>query len=122
MQEEKNVADYTEKCDDPYIILGYRIVCHNTPETVRRFLTDYKFVKRVIIAETKELDFCGPFLDCLSVSIREEKQKKAMLEQLDALGGFFYNRLDLNRMRDAIRYACKRLEIDDFIEDGEKTV
>lgn len=108
--------------DDPYILLGYRIVCNNTPETVRRYLTDYKFVRRAIIKETKELDLYGPFLDCLSVTIPQDKQKKALLEQLDALGGFFYNRLDLNRMRDAIRYACKHLGIDDFIEEEDQPV
>ena len=117
MQEEETEIKYTEAYDDPYLILAYHIVCNNNIPTVKRFLNDYKFVKRVIIRETKELDLCGPFLDCLSVSIREENQKAALASQLESLGGFFYNRLDLNRMRKAIRQACDKLGVGDLIEE-----
>lgn len=106
---------YNQRYDDPYLVLAYHLVCHNTPETVRRFLTDYKFVERAVLREAKELDLSGPFLDCLVATIREEKQRADLLNQLEHLGKFFYRRLELSRLRAAIWEVCKKLEIDDLI-------
>ena len=117
MQEENEDERYDETYDDPYLILAYHIVCSNNVPTIKRFLKDYKFVKRVIVRETKDLDLHGPFLDCLSVAIREENQKARLASQLEALGGFFYNRLDLNRMRKSIRKVCNKLGMGDLIEE-----
>lgn len=118
MQEEEYDNSYTEAYDDPYLVLAYHIVCNNNIPTIKRYLKDYKFVKRVIIKETKDLDLSGPFLDCLAVAIREEKQKTDLISQLESLGGFFYNRLDLNRMRKAIKQACDKLGVGDLIEEN----
>ena len=115
LEEERDEIIYDQTYDDPYLILAYHIVCNNNIPTIRRYLQDYKFVKRVIVREAKELDLCGPFLDCLSVSIREENQKADLADQLGALGGFFYNRLDLNRMRRSIMQVCDKLGMGDLV-------
>lgn len=115
MEHDAEKDNYEKGYDDPYLLLAYHIVCHNPPETIRRFLTDYKFVERVIVKEAKEIDLSGPFLDCLVLGVKED-DKTQLLGILGQLGKFFYRQLSLSRMRAAIREACVRLGIDDLVE------
>lgn len=109
--------DRTADTDDPYRRLAFSIVCRNDIPTIRRYLTDYKFVRRVVIRETKEIDLSGPFLDCLAVELGRETTRGEMLRQLGVLGGYFYRKLDLVRLRDNIRRVCEELGIADLIEE-----
>ena len=113
MPEEKCVANI----DDPYRRLAYIIVCRNDPITVKRYLKDYKFVRRAVVREAKELDLSGPFLDCLAVVLKGEDERGDVLRQLGVLGGFFYRKLDLPRLRAEIRSVSQELGIADLIED-----
>lgn len=116
MLEEKT-EDKTNDIDDPYRRLAFSIVCRNDLPTVHRYLTDYKFVRRVVIRETKEIDLSGPFLDCLAVELGREATRGEMLRQLGILGGYFYRKLDLARLRSNIRQVCEELGIADLIEE-----
>ena len=118
MQEERNVKPiYKEKYDDEYKILAYSVVVHYPPETVRRLMKDTKFLRREIIREVRGQDFKGYFIDCLFVSICENKNRMDLMRALDQLGRFFYNNLDLDRMRAEIKNAYKSLGLGDILEE-----
>ena len=120
MQEEENVSlAHKEKFDDEYKILAYSIVVSYPPETVRRLMKDTKFLRREIIREVRGQDFRGYFIDCLFVSICEDKNRMKLMRQLDQLGRFLYNSLDLNRMRKEIRNAYESLGLGDILEENK---
>ena len=120
MQEEENVSlAHKEKFDDEYKILAYSIVVNYPPETVRRLMKDTKFLRREIIREVRGQDFRGYFVDCLFVSICENKDRMKLMRQLDQLGRFLYSSLDLNRMRKEIRNAYESLGLGDILEEDK---
>ena len=118
--DQENVKDkpvYKEKYDDEYKILAYSIVVNYPPVTVKRLMKDTKFLRREIIREVRGQDFRGYFIDCLFVSICENKDRMKLMRQLDQLGRFFYNSLDLERMRKEIRNAYESLGLGDILEE-----
>lgn len=118
MQDEKSVKPvYKEKYDDPYKILAFSIIVNYPPEIVRRLMRDTKFLRREIIREVRGQDFRGYFIDCLFVSICEDKRRMDLMRMLDSVGRFMYNNLDLNRMRAEVKNAYKSLGLGDILED-----
>ena len=115
----ENKPTHREKFDDEYKILAYSIVVNYAPETVKRLMKDTKFLRREIIREVRGQDFRGYFVDCLFVSICENKDRMKLMHQLDQLGRFFYNNLDLDRMRKEIRNAYESLGLGDILEEPE---
>lgn len=116
---ESDKPVYKEKFDDEYKLLAYSIIVNYPPETVKRLLKDTKFLRREIIREVRGQDFRGFFIDCLFVSICENKDRMKLMRQLDQLGRFFYNNLDLNRMREEVKKAYESLGLGDILEDSE---
>lgn len=109
--------EYRHDSDDPYKLLAYRfLVDYNIP-TVKRILKDNKFVKRLIIREVRSQDFQGDFIDCLFVSIFEEKGRMDLMRQLNSLGIFLYRKLDLPRLRREIKVAFEEMGLSDLLED-----
>lgn len=122
MQEEESVKPvHKEKYDDEYKILAYSIVVNYPPVTVKRLMKDTKFLRREIIREVRGQDFRGYFIDCLFVSICENKDRMKLMRQLDQLGRFFYNNLDLDRMRKEIRNAYDSLGLGDILEENKSS-
>ena len=121
--EQENANDrpvHKEKFDDSYKVLAYSIVVNYPPVTVKRMLRDTKFLRREIIREVRGQDFRGYFIDCLFVSICENKDRMKLMRQLDQLGRFMYNNLDLNRFRTEIRNAYDSLGLGDILEDPKR--
>ena len=116
-ENESDKTTHKEKFDDEYKILAYSIVVNYPPATVKRLMKDTKFLRREIIREVRSQDFRGYFVDCLFVSICENKNRMGLMHQLDQLGRFFYNNLDLERMRKEIRNAYESLGLGDILED-----
>lgn len=85
--------------------------------TVKKILHDNKFVKKHIIREIRGQDFQGDFIDCLFVSIFEQKERMDLMQQLNILGAFLYKKLDLPRLRKEIRKAFAEMEMSDLLED-----
>lgn len=108
---------YKNGCDDPYRVLAFNLVVAFPPEIVKRLMTDTKFLRREIVREVRGQDFQGFFLDCLFVSLCEEKKRMELMAQLDKLGFFLYQHLDINRMRAEIRGAYCRLGLGDLLEE-----
>lgn len=122
MQEEESAKPvHKEKYDDEYKILAYSIVVNYPPVTVKRLMKDTKFLRREIIREVRGQDFRGYFIDCLFVSICENKDRMKLMRQLDQLGRFFYNNLDLDRMRREIRNAYDSLGLGDILEENKSS-
>lgn len=116
-ENESDKITHKEKFDDEYKVLAYSIVVNYPPVTVKRLMKDTKFLRREIIREVRSQDFRGYFVDCLFVSICENKNRMGLMRQLDQLGRFFYNNLDLERMRKEIRNAYESLGLGDILED-----
>ncbi len=116
-ENESDKITHKEKFDDEYKILAYSIVVNYPPVTVKRLMKDTKFLRREIIREVRSQDFRGYFVDCLFVSICENKNRMGLMRQLDQLGRFFYNNLDRGRMRKEIRNAYESLGLGDILED-----
>lgn len=108
---------YKNGYDDPYRVLAFSIVMTYPPEIVRRIMWDTKFLRREITREVRGQDFRGFFVDCLFVSICEEKRRMELMRQLDKLSSFLYKQLDLDRMRAEIRGAYCRLGLLDLLEE-----
>lgn len=113
---------YKWEADDPYKILAFNIVVSYPIPIIKRMLVDTKFLRREITREVRGQDFRGIFMDCLFVSICEEKKRMELMRQLDSLARFLYDQLDLNRMRREIKNAFKRLGLGDLLEEPAVSV
>lgn len=109
--------EYKHDSDDSYKLLAYRILVDYNIPTVKRILKDNKFVRRLIIREVRGQDFQGDFVDCLFVSIFEDKGRMDLMRQLNSLGIFLYHKLDLQRLRKEIRNAFEEMGMSDLLED-----
>lgn len=85
--------------DDPYIMLVYWLIANLNAGELRRVLEDDEFILKMIIKETRWLDFRGPFLDTIVCSLLEEKRRMEMCHELDKLSEYFFAQLDLGRLR-----------------------
>ena len=85
--------------DDPYLMLAYWLLANLNIGDLCRVLEDDEFVHKMIVKETRWLDFRGPFLDTIVESILTEKRRMEMCEQLDKLSDYFFKNLDLTRLR-----------------------
>lgn len=85
--------------DDQYIMLAHHILSVHNAAEIRRMLTDDDFIYRLIIKETRHQDFSGAFLDCIVQSILDDKRRMEMCHELDKLSTYFFNNLDLGRLR-----------------------
>lgn len=113
---------YKWDADDPYKMLAFNIIVNYPIPIIKRMMVDTKFLRREITREVRGQDFRGPFIDCLFVSICEEKKRMELMRQLDSLARFLYDQIDLNRMRREIRNAFRSLGLDDLLEEPEVSV
>ena len=108
---------YKHESDDPYKLLAYKIMVDYNLNTVKKILKDNKFVKRLIIREVRGQDFQGDFVDCLFVSVCEDKERKDLMRQLNAFGIFLYRKLNKARLREEIRKAFAEMGLSYLLED-----
>ena len=85
--------------DDPYIMLVYWLIANLNVGELRRTLEDDEFIYKMIIKETRNLDFKGPFLDTIVCSLLEDKRRMEMCREVDKLSDYFFSQLDLGRLR-----------------------
>lgn len=105
---ETKLAPY----DDPYHVLAVSLVVDSTHGDIIRMLYDDDFIERLIQKETRQIDFYGPFLDCIVEQILVRKQRMQMMVELDKLGSFFFRHLSLVRLREEIKKALDRFHIE----------
>ena len=78
------------------------------PADVKRMLADDDFVRRSVLKETRLQDFSGVFVDGIVQSILDDKHRMEFMHELDKLAAYFWNNLDLARLRgEIIKYGSK---------------
>lgn len=97
--------------DDPYIMLSYWLLANLNIGELRRVMVDDDFVYRMILKETRNLDFKGPFLDTIVETILIDKRRMEMCEELDKLSKYFYKNLDLDRLRAELAITIEKFDI-----------
>ena len=97
--------------DDPYIMLVYWLLANLNTGELRRVLEDDDFVHKMIIKETRYLDFKGPFLDTIVCEILEDRRRMEMCKELDKLSDYFFSQLDLGRLRRELILTLNKYDI-----------
>lgn len=97
--------------DDPYIMLVYWLIANLNTGELRRILEDDEFVLKMIVKETRYLDFRGPFLDTIVCTLLEDKRRMEMCRELDKLSEYFYSQLDLGRLRRELILTLDKYDI-----------
>ena len=98
----KDDKKYRFGYDDPYKILASVIVGYDSPCDVVRCLYDNSYLLNRIIKETRAQDFSGHFTDCIIEDILENKDRMEYMARLDVLSGYYYSKLDKERLRKEI--------------------
>ncbi len=107
------MKDYKNECDDPYKILAANIAAKFSLASVKRMLSEKDFIRQIIQAEVRDnADAPGIFCDCVTTELISEKQKVLYREALNNLGLFFFQQLDIDRLRKEIRQFFSECEID----------
>ena len=95
---------YHMDCDDPYKILAANIAANFSLANIKRMLSEKDYLRQLIQAEVREnTDTPGVFCDCVTTELISEKQKVLYREALNNLGLFFYQQLDIVRLRNELR-------------------
>lgn len=107
------MKEYKNSYDDPYRILASGIVVSYNIHLVQRMLVDKDYIRQVVQAEVRDnIDIPGIFTDCVITELISEKQKVLYRDALNRLGLFFFEQLDISRLRNEIRKFCKEFELD----------
>ncbi len=107
-----SVKHYLYDFDNPYRILAHYIVGSYRPADVLRILSDNSFIKNRVLKETRLQDLGGVYIDCIIEDILEEKSRMEYMHQLDALGLYYYSKLDKARLRDEVRHVLDEAGIE----------
>lgn len=104
--------DMKRAYDDPYRVLAAHIVSIYTPYSIKRILTSSSYIKSLIVSEAKLMDISGAFLDCIDQEIISNDRIRNKNAHLRRLGEFYYDELDIKRLRDEIRRFVIDMGID----------
>lgn len=88
--------------DDPYNFLALYLISTSRPYDIERILTDKKYIFRLLDKEVRQLDLGGPFIDCVTEEILVNKKRMQLMHKLDSLAGFYFEQLDIDRLRTTI--------------------
>lgn len=97
--------------DDPYIMLVYWLIANLSTGDLRRVLEDDNFVYKMIVKETRYIDFKGPFLDTIVCEVLADKRRMEMCKELDRLSEYFFSQLDLGRLRRELIFVLNKYDI-----------
>ena len=97
--------------DDPYIMLAHKLISVHNRAEIERILTDNEYVFKLILKEMRLQDFSGAFLDCIIEDILNNKRRMEMCHQLDRLSKYFYEKLDMKRLRRNVKFYAERYGI-----------
>lgn len=101
-------TNYRYDFDDPYILMAHGVITVYPIADVKRMLIDDDFVRRSILKETRLQDFSGVFVDGIVQSILDDKHRMEFMHELDRLAEYFWQNLDVERLRrEIIKYGKK---------------
>lgn len=95
---------YRNEYDNPYRMLAASIATQMTMADARRMLSDKDYIRQVVQAEVRNnIDIPGIFSDCITTELISERQKVLYRSALNQLGLFFFQQLDIDRLRKELR-------------------
>lgn len=97
------MSDYLFEYDDPYKLLAAQIVGGCRPADVLRILSEDAYILNLITKETRSQDMCGMFTDCIVEDILARKDRMEYMRRLDILSGYYFSKLDKERLRAEIK-------------------
>ena len=111
--------------DDPYVMSAYSLVANHNYGDLKRILTEDDFVKKIVSKELRLTDFRGTLIDAIVQELLEDKRRMDVMRALDEFSSFFYDNLDLLRLRKEVWKAICRLGLtymfdNDFLEQWSK--
>lgn len=97
-------SKYSHDCDNPYRMLAVTITIRCTPTEVKRIMTDSNYIKQLIQSEVRDgIDISGKFCDCITTELIADRNKVIYRTALNTLGTFFFEQLDIPRLRSEIK-------------------
>lgn len=98
---EKN---YNHNYNNPYRLLAATISVRLSRSEVKRLMVDNNYIKKLVLSEVRDnIDIPGKFCDCVTTELITESQKVMYRTALNKLGMFFFEQLDIPRLREEIR-------------------
>lgn len=97
--------------NDPYAFLAWDVISRLTNAEINRFIVDDDFVFRMLKKEVRGLDLQGPFIDCVIDNILRDKERMELMEELDKLSEYLFNKLDIAKLRNKILEYCSLYNI-----------
>ena len=94
---------FNQPYDDPYRILACHLVSVLSVKSINTLLTSNPFIKSMVLNEAKQLDISGAFLDCIDQEIISNDKIRGKNVHLKSLGEYYYQNLDIPRLRREIR-------------------
>lgn len=85
--------------DDPYAFLACFLISHMSPPMLEKTLADSDALLRLVRDELYNVDFRGPFLDCIETEILANSNKVEEKHELNKLADYFFSKLDVDRLR-----------------------
>lgn len=105
--------DYRYEFDNPYRMLAAGIATKMSVNDAKRIIADRDFIRQLVQAEVREnMDVPGIFTDCIATELISERKKVLYRDALNKLGLFFYEQLDIPRMREELRRFYKEFGIE----------
>lgn len=92
--------NYKNEYDNPYRMLAASIATRYGVSDAQRILLDRDYIRQAIQSEVRNnIDVPGDFCDCITTELISNKQKVLYRSALNELGLFFFNQLDIPRLR-----------------------
>lgn len=104
--------EYKKAYDNPYRVLATQLVGNYPPRCIYRILNETAFVKSLVLAETRQLDMGGFFLDCIDQELTSTGNLRKKNQQMKMLGEFYFSQLDIARLREEIRKFADEMQIE----------
>lgn len=107
--------EYSHNYNNPYRLLAATISVRFTPTEIKRIMNDSSYIKKLVLAEVRDnIDLPGKFCDCVTTELVTDSKKVMYRTALNKLGMFFFEQLDIPRLRNEIRKYHEEMDL--FLE------
>lgn len=115
---------YQREYDDPYKLLADNLATSYGVLEIALMLKDNECLKRKVYREIRNLDYAGPFLDCVITDLYSQKRRMEFMRALDCIGLYVFNNLNLKRLREELYSSALELghDVDLLVERVEPGV
>lgn len=120
---DENIKYYKDY-DDPYKLLADTLATSYGVLEIALMLKDNECIKRKVYREVRNLDYAGPFLDCVISDLYFHRRRMDFMRALDCVGLYIFENINLKRLREELYAAARELghEVDLLVERVEPGV